>query len=392
MELRDLFTKFLLFLSIAVIPLFNGYAWISTTLILPGLAVASFFGRGKINSGHLLLNPFFRVFVGLLFIGLLSAFFVISPERYLAQNKRLFGVVTVIIVTIFLLNRDPKNFRYFQAVYIVKFVLLVSYSYFFGLFENLDLENDRLYADDVAGINANSFGYFAFFALFFASLLYLNTRRRVYLILYILLFASSLYVNVLAASRGGLLFTILSLLLFILILYLNSLRSLFILSVFLILFLYTIFTFASSFDNLYVVQRFLSFTESGEDERLDIFGYGLQLLMKSPMGVGAGQFPLFVYQKTNTLAVAHNSFIESGVEFGWLGLLLYLSLFVRYTSDSVRLIGTSVLFYKQLFLLFSSFLVLFFLYNFFYDMILDLYIMQAFFLVFMYQRKISTSL
>lgn len=382
----DKFLHLLLFVCISVLPLFPKYTWISTIFLLPGLALLLML---KDKSIKLLQDNFFKRLFILFLFAILSLIWVNSLTAYFEEIKKLLGIIVICIIGVLILRRGMNNIWFLYFILLTKFVIMIYYTYKFGIITNFDAEASRLESGTDVGINANAYGYFAFISLFALGMIMNENKNWIFKVLYIFVLSTSIYINILAASRAGLTFSVVSSIFIYLALTFKTWKVLFIKIGFLaILIGLFILPNISTFENLVIYQRFLFFGETGEDARLSILESGFSILISHPFGIGAGQFPFYMEKTIGLFAAAHNSYLLIAANYGWIALIIYLAMFQYFIKNSFKILKNNNLLIIRYGILFLSFGVLFFMYNFFYDMILNLYIMFMFFLVYSHQSSL----
>lgn len=382
----DKFLHLLLFVCISVLPLFPEYTWLSTMFLLPGIALFLFLQDKSIK---LLQNKFFKRFFILFLFAILSLLWSNSLLAYFEEMKKVLGVIVICIIGVFILRRSINNIWYLYLILIAKFVIMIYFTYKFGKITNFDIEADRLQSGADVGINANAYGYFAFISLFALGMIINENKSWIFKVLFIFVIVTSIYINVLAASRAGLIFSVLSSIFIYFALTFKTWKVLFIkIGLLVILSNLYILPKISTFENLVIYQRFLSFQETSEDARLSILESGFSILISHPFGVGAGQFPLYMEKTIGLFAMPHNCYLLIATNYGWIALIIYLAMFQYCIKNSFKILKNNNLLIRRYGALFLSFGALFFIYNFFYDMILNMYIMFMFFLVCSHQSSI----
>ena len=208
-SIYDKFEFIILVICLAILPLppFLGYIWISTLLVLPMLA----FKYLLIESNEILnIDKFLVKILLIIFTAFVSVFIIDSLDSYLVEIKKLLGVIVLMIIIFFSVKRNKNNIFLFYTVFILKFIILLIYTYNSGILNNYSANEIRLQSGYEIGVNANVYGYFGFISLFsIAFLLFRSGKFYLFILLYIC-FALTLYVNIIAASRAGLIFAILA--------------------------------------------------------------------------------------------------------------------------------------------------------------------------------------
>ena len=366
--------EFLILLTcIAIIDLFSEYNWITTGIFIPGITLLYII----VLKSKILTDKFLKSFILLLLLAIVSIIFINSFEEYILEIKRFLGVVAIIIIANSSIKRNSNNIYLFYTILLLKYLFLIYFTYKSGVIQSSDIELDRLQTGYDIGINANVYGYFAFLAIYSSVLIFYNKSQFYFIALLSIVIFTSLYVNLYAASRAGLIFTLLSGFLIYLAVNYKTLKNLILkLTILLPIIFIVMMNLLVKFDNLFIVKRFIGFSDSLEDTRVDILNEGIELFLKNPLGVGAGQFPIHVHS-----AASHNGFLLVAANYGIFALLVYLNIFIFLIKKSVTLYKSNIKINQKFSLIYLSYILLFFFYNFFYDMVLNSYLILMFTLV-----------
>ena len=375
-------------MCVAFIPLFKDFNWISTTIIIPLTFLYLFSKFGIVNFK---LDKFLKRFIWIFIFSIISIFHVVSSGNYFYEISRLIGVFLFMIIASLYLKKNSSNIWRLYIIIILKYVGMLAFTAYVGL-EIINLET-RLETGKEVGINANAYGYFSFLSLFIVGV-FLNFKKS-YLgyLSFFLIFVSSIIINTYAASRSGLTFTLIS---FTLILYFlnykkNNLSKLRYPIIFITLVIFILNNIDT--ESFLITNRFTDFFETGEDQRLTIQEIGFDFFKDNLFGYGPGQFEVMMLKSEfQKIAAPHNSFLLMAVNYGIQGLLVFLSLFLIFIKDSLKLIRSKNLILIKYGYLFLSFAILFFFYNFFYDFVLNLYIMIVFYLFYLHQKHLLDNL
>lgn len=382
----DIFIHFILFVSLDILPLFPNYTWLSTMILLPLMAILLPFKDGF----YKLYADLFvkRIFIIFLF-AVLSIVFAANMQYYFREIKGFLGIIVIFIIGVSMLKRNINNIWILYVILMFKFIIMVYYTYKTGVISSFNPDFGRLQSGAEVGINANAYGYFTFVALYAIGAIMIINNKQIYKFLFLTIFLIGAYINILAASRAGFLFTILSTVSIYIASSFKNWKGLYykILVVIIILSFFLVKE-SSIFEKLIIFQRYTSFAESGQDQRLVILKNGLTLIGKYPFGIGAGQFePLMVnFSNLGIIAAAHNSFILVGANYGIIALIVFLAVFHFFIKNSIKNIKSKNMLIRRYGIMFFTFGILFFFYNFFYNMILNLYIMLMFLLVNLHQN------
>lgn len=320
------------------------------------------------------------VFVFLYLFTLLSVLYCIEFELYLLTSAKFTASVIFAFLIVMIIDTNPRFINSFYFVYVILLLYSLYFTYTNGIFL-VDTSIRERFSSDVFGTNV--LGYYLFFAIF--SLWNFSiTKFKSNLWVYIVLAFSSLiglYFLSLGASRGGIIFVVLSILLFILsklTIRKSQIIRLFTVVFISILFYFLILTIFKAMEGMYIHERFNSaMYEQKDDLRYELIlkslkiGYGHFFT-----GVGAGNVSIFLDG-----SFSHSSFTELFANHGIIGLLLYLFLFWDFFKEALSLIRNKNLFLNQYGYFFLSFVVLFFFYNFLYVMYLNPFLIGFFFLM-----------
>ena len=384
----DRFISYILLICVAFIPLYSDFTWISTVIIIPLTFLYLFSRFGMVNFK---LDKFLKRYIWIFIFSIIGSLNLISSENYFLEISRLIGVFLFMIIASLYIKKNSSNIWRLYIIIILKYIGMLAFTAYTGL-ETINIET-RLETGREVGINANAYGYFAFLSLFIIGV-FLNFKKS-YLgyLFFFLILVSSLIINIYAASRSGLTFTLIS---SILILYFvnykkNNFRKIRYPLIFITI---IIFIFNNIETESYLItNRFTDFFETGEDQRLIIQNIGFDLFKNNLFGYGPGQFEVLLLQsKFQKIAAPHNSFLLMAVNHGIQGLLVFLSLFLIFMKDSLKLIRCKNLILMKYGYLFLGFAIMFFLYNFLYDFVLNLYIMIVFYLFYSHQKNLIDNL
>lgn len=377
---KDKIISILLFISFAILPLYSDLIWISTNIILPVMAVSYLFSK------KFYLNNLLRALIVIYLFSLFSFFNLINFDAYLIEIKKLTGVLIASFVIFNFAKKSISNLFIVYYIFIIKFLFIAIYSYLYMDMLSLDFEQERLSSGKELGINANAYGYFCFVALCFLTLILIVNKNLIHKFFLFTTFVLGLVTTLLAASRAGFSFLILTSFTSILILFWKEKIKIF-LFILLVALSFSALDKKISFANFYIFDRITNFTESGKDERTIILEEGLLVFLDYPFGIGAGQFPYYMLKSNqlNKIAVSHNSYLLLLVNYGLISMIAYLYIFYIIAKNSLILIKSKFIILKRYGLFFLFTIIYFFIYNLFYDMILDLYLFQFLTLVYIHQ-------
>jgi O-antigen ligase len=377
----DKIVSLLLLFCFAIFPLFKDFTWISTNIILPIIAILYFFSK------EFFYNKLFGALIVIYLGSLFSIIHVQNFDAYFFELQKITGVFISSFIVFFFVRKNISNLFLVYYIFVLKFLIIIIFSYF-----NLDLllfdfENERLSSGKDIGINANVYGYFCFLALNFCGYILIINKNLIYKYLFLILTILGITATILAASRGGLIFVILISLTISITLYWKEKRRIFLVLILLVLSI-SLLNKKITLTNFHIFERFENYTSTGEDERTVIVSEGLSIFLDNPLGVGGGQFQTYMLNssKLNKLAVSHNSFLLLLVNYGLVSLIAYLYIFFILLKNSLILIKSKYVILKKYGFIFFFSVIYFFFYNFLYEMILDMYIFQFIILVYIHQK------
>lgn len=290
-------------------------------------------------------------------------------STYFQGIKTMTGVVLfcAILYSFSLIEKKYIFLVYF--LYSIKFLYFFYYSINNGLWET-NINESRM---RIEGINANTFGYFSYFAViasFFVLMEYQTKMSKLLLWLLICLCVTTGIVTVFfAASRAGFIVTVGTSMIFVLLYFIYPLRQ----KSFIVILLAILLTSAllprvtSLFKDSVIGTRF---TEIDNDIRVDLFLKGIHLGFKHPIfGIGAGNY-----------SSTHSSYAELFATHGIIGLFLFVMLILEAVKRSHELYSLGSI-YRKYSLFFITFFIIYFFYNLFYWFYLNLFLLGFFFLV-----------
>jgi len=238
---------------------------------------------------------------------------------------------------------------------------------------------------DTDTFGTNVLGYYLFIALFALWYFYIssNTSKGGIFILFLLclVFILGLYLLILGATRGGIVIAIVTIFFFIYSkIAINKstiFKTLYFILIGVIVYIAVALLF-KALDNLFIYERFAnSIIETKEEPRWE-------LLIKSInvgfdhffVGVGAGNVSLFLNG-----AISHSSFTEIFANHGILGLFLLSYIFIDFFKQALKLKRSDSSVLNRYGVFFTSFIIVFALYNLLYVMYLNTIVMGFFYLV-----------
>jgi len=251
----------------------------------------------------------------------------------LAVQRRLLLVLIYIYIIFYYGNKSFKNIQNIFILHNLTIYLVFGYIFSFDVMLDIN-SNFRLTFDDYTdyGLNANTYGYFAFTAIASSFNLY-NLKSTTFRFLnYIITSVLGIYIVILSASRGGAL--VLALLLMSTIILLSFYKSggnkttktftIFISSILILFLIIQLLIFSQeSFLYARIIDQDIRY-----DARILHFLNGIKIGFSNFfLGVGGGNYSLI----PNTFdpdGFSHNSFIEAFANYGVFGLIIY-SAFIK---------------------------------------------------------------
>lgn len=305
-----------------------GITKIGTYGLLPLLSVIGL--SLSIKKGQYLTRKHeFYCLIFLFFLSLTGLFYYEDLPEMIANMTRLLGAILGAYCALSL-SQAKNNF---QVPFHVAYVLLIA-GLFIVMVTNgnfvlgIGLSSSKLLRD-VFMLNANSYSYYSFFAnisLFILFLQYKNLITKIALGVFPILF---ILISFATQSRSGLLFIVLSNLVFWLFIFKTNNKNPFkklatsfitLVAIVFAIYQFTILLLQSDFS------KRLSVKEDSSQERTNIMIEGINYFLEYPFtGVGIGQYP--IYSKYGLFT--HNSFIEAFAEQGFIAGILVLIIFIR---------------------------------------------------------------
>jgi O-antigen ligase len=370
------------------------YVRIGTLAIMP---ILFFYAIFKSKLGALLSIYELRILVCIVFVMSLSIITANNLNLYFDEIKRMLGVIFYVSAVSIFCYSTPKYFYFFFALYLLKIFSLFVYAEINGIEINISSAN-RL---ELAGVGANAFGFFSFFAVVSAFLLRQSLIKKRFArisltIVIVIMVPRCYYFMVLAATRAG--FLILTLFVFLYfsfsIFYSSKgLKSGIFLIVVLIFsfFFFGDYIFNNYFKDTPMEERLLSaFGGQGEDNSADdrknyatmAFNVGLQNPL---LGIGSGNFATL----TPTNEFSHNSFTEIFANNGVFALFLYLSIYLLLIKEIKFSIRNKTL-AREYYAILIPFIFCYFIFEFFYVFYLDQYMLAFFYLIYAFVKMANS--
>lgn len=237
------------------------------------------------------------------------------------------GFLLTYVVSI--LAREKKNIPYLYFAFVLLYLSAWNYAAHHILVFMTD-STDRLNDEN---LNANTIAYYTFYVSFLAFVLSETTKKKVVRILWTCVFwlmlPASYDISLLTASRQIL---IVELPLYAMLIYIRYIkgvslkRKLAFAAIALICLAAISGRIISTYDHSYLSHR--AEVSAVDDPRADLARNAIQVgVANFPLGLGAGNFQ----SVSITRQISHNSYLESFVNMGIVGLALYVALLVVFT-------------------------------------------------------------
>ncbi|HBN06321.1 MAG TPA: hypothetical protein DD434_11130 [Bacteroidales bacterium] len=331
------------------------------------------------------VNLFKNKYIFLLLIFFLFLFFTgiyaIDKDVYFNASIRYLGVFLFVISSIAIITDDSRLINMFFLLYCLKFITIYFIARSQGIFTFL-FESERA---KIEGFNANTYGYFAVFALLSIFFLYAKAKSKKIKILLIAILFFTVYTGysllIYAASRAGFIMFTVSFLTGLLFIFKINWKKIMIGSLFILFVLnfndnvnISIDQTIEKFNSSLLSQRFSR--DFNEDSRFNLIVETLEYFKKSPLlGYGLGQF-----RTTGLQTMSHTSYTEALFEGGIVGLLLFLLILFEplklFSRNRIKRIPNS----NIIWFTFITF-VIYLTYNFFYVFYINAQMFLFFYLI-----------
>lgn len=274
------------------------------------------------------LNIYEKILYALFLWDCISYLWADDKEMASTELHALLGCFLVSYV-VSILARDKRNIPYIYFAFAILYVSAWLYAsqHIMALMVK---DTDRLSDEH---LNANTLAYYTFYMSFLAFVLSDICKnknvRRLWTLTFWLMLPASFGISILTASRQILIVQVPLYALLIYIRYIDGMtlkRKVAFISVFLVLLFAASGWITSIYDNSYLKQR--SEVNVADDPRADLAREAVQTgFANLPLGLGAGNFQ----SVSSTRQISHNSYLETFVNMGILGLCLYIALMVVFT-------------------------------------------------------------
>jgi O-antigen ligase len=233
-------------------------------------------------------------------------------------------------LAVFTAGRDAVTARRLIDSYLVVSLVIVAA----GLIQNAGFTNIWISKSYVLGLPDSTLGYYSNFAAFAACAFIVSTGMLIntkpefglrFMLHVSCALLSGLAVTI-SQSRGAFVVLVTGLVV-LLILSLRSAKKVLSLFSFGALFALTAVIAIPSSTIDQFINRFLV-SQGGDVVRRQLQDAGFSILATNPLGIGLFQFPKFIAQNgllaERDLSHSHNTFVQLGLDFGWVGLSLFL--------------------------------------------------------------------
>lgn len=326
------------------------------------------------------------IYKPLLYFGLLicwSFITIVKSEDLLTSSKEmreLIGVFLLCFIFVRFCFDNPRYTMILFSLYICKFFTIVYFGYKHGL-----LTSEERF--DIEEIDANSFGYYGFFAIVSSFFIWKESMSRTkilpiirvsFFILFIICVALSLFTCFVAASRAGIIMSIVITVMFFSIKYFYpiSKRTVFFVIIFSV-FAIVLFPVLSKVYEGSILNRRFEIESLRDETRYGLFVRAVEVGIQNPiLGVGPGNF----YLHTGYRNFSHSTYSELFANNGILALSLFLMMLHYSFKRTFFLASIGSTQSKDAFYFFCFFLVYSF-YNMFYGFHTKLFLLGFFFVV-----------
>lgn len=329
--------------------LYLSYLNIFTLLSLPFIKIKSDF--------KLILSSWpIQLFFGFIIWNGLSYFYALNKSETLIELSRWINILIALINTSFLLSQIKSSSKWIIYLMLIAFTVEFSYSFYQYIQFTKFLDYNFSLANEIRGITANKNITSASLSSKLPFVLYfILSKNNIMNLISRILFIIGLYTIILLSARASYI-AIFGLLFFIILIF--SIRD-YKLRKFrlikqkapLVLFLFFSVILASTIilgkgNNASITERITTINteDTSTNQRLRYYGHALNQLIQNPIiGVGLGNWKIksidYDRLKMESYIVpyhVHNDFLQIGTETGFIGLFLYLSIFIFIGIDCFK--------------------------------------------------------
>jgi O-antigen ligase len=294
-------------------------------IVLKGVVPFTFLLLIGKNGGFSLKNRGFVLYVVLFLWACLSLIFTINMDMTLKYLQMMLGNIIIWYIVITIIEKSTSV----QQLLIPLFIILVIHMYFgFSIVPDEDVPANSAGAR-AQGLssNANALGFFMWYGVVVAYLLFLISRKLLFKILYIAAIALMVVVLLKSGSRKSLIALVVF---FVSLMIFSGKKSNYALLIFLGIVVVISFGFLYDWlvEHTVVGARLNSESlERGTEGRSNLVMEGLGMFFSSPIvGIGLGCFTSF----SSSGLMAHNDYIEIIASMGLPAILIYAFIFVDY--------------------------------------------------------------
>ena len=383
----------LLYLFILV-PVYNFLPAVQPAIVLT--ALLGFVLLQSRKSGflkHLAVRRLIYFFVWSVFCSIFAQY----PDAAYKTEGKLFIVVVYMLIIASVASKSLNHVYTVYRAYILILVLLILIGFSSKNIDSVSSVNAsaRTADENLLNIDPNSYGYFIFFGLSFAFILYTTIRRNTLdkVKLSILIFLSFL-MTLYTASRGGYIVFALVTTLNTLVLLLQSQlkkgrKALFFLVVIVIIPL-AYLNFYTVIEGTALEQRFVVAQEEETPRILHVLEATRVGLTNPVIGVGGGNYA-FVPRAFEQGLFSHNSFAEAFASYGFPGLMLFLYFYADFFNKLRKAYQDPEIVDKRALLYLAIFFMSFLAYNVFYVTYLTVEFMGAYIVAYIHLKFILSN-
>lgn len=336
------------------------------SIVIPGLALISYF-----RYPSMLRQQCLRYYAMLVVWMIITTITAYSREASMVMITRSIAGLPSAFITVYL-ARNPQNRKW---LYYILIAYLLEMLIYLVITEGgqVAMTNDERRSSNL--VNANTLGYFSFYATFAAFLISQYYRNSNKASLYAMLAAAaiSLYIALITASRQVLLVNFPFIITLLYLKFKDSLKSNVNTRLMLIFLAFIIIPlFFHFYEGSFLQER--SRYDISEDNRMELMLSAINVGLQNPItGVGPGNFILF----NPWDAFSHCTYTEQFACSGFPGLIIYIAIVFSFASAQYHRFKQTL---DKMFLYFGAFSIFFIFDNFFYVFTDSISLMEFFFL------------
>lgn len=335
-----------------------------------------------------------KIFLAFFLWSVFSSLFAGNYDYAIIAEGKFFVVLAFMLI---LSSYASKSLKHVFTLYYAYVFILIIWIVITLSSKNIDAANvgsqtSRDTEDSGLFIDPNTFGYYIFFGISFAFILFNTVKNTTFNKLKLILLVIFSFMMVLyTASRGTYVIFIISVTLNVIVLLLQSelkkgRKSLF---YFLVLFILPLiyFNFFTLIEGTALETRFI-YAQENETPRILHVWEAIRVGFDNPiLGVGGGNYAL-VPRNFEQGLFSHNSFTEAFANYGIPGLLLFLSVYFNVLSDLAKAYKSPRVVDKRALLYLAIFFISFIAYNWFYVTYLTVEFMGAYIVAYTHLQHI----